>query len=119
MYILAVIGSRGFNSYDMLSYILDEYLDLYSDIVFVSGGAAGADRLAARYANLHSITIYEFLPNWDLYGKRAGFMRNTDIVESADEVLAFWDGKSKGTLDSIKKARQMNKHLTIIDYTKE
>lgn len=119
MYVLAVIGSRDFADYTLLCLVLDEYRKIYPEITFVSGGARGADRFAARYALSHGIEIQEILPKWDMYGKRAGFMRNSGIVAAADEVLAFWDGQSKGTQDSIKKAQQANKLLTIIDYTKE
>jgi len=47
--------------------------------------------------------------NWEKYGLRAGFLRNTEIVAEADEVVAFWDGESKGTQDTIKKAKEAGK----------
>ena len=43
-------------------------------------------------------------------------IRNTDIVKNSDIVVAFWDGESKGTLDSIRKAENLNKGLMIIKY---
>lgn len=97
---IAIVGSRSFDNYQFLKKILDWY-----DIdVVVSGGAKGADRLAARYAVEKGIELKEFLPNWDLHGRAAGFIRNKDIVKYADEVIAFWDGKSKGTAHSIQIA---------------
>ena len=79
----------------------------------VSGGAEGIDALARRYAKEHGLLIKEFLPEYDRYGKPAAFIRNTQIVEYAHIVLAFWDGRSKGTADTIIKCYQMNKPVEI------
>lgn len=61
-------------------------------------------------------TIIEYLPDWDKYGKSAGFKRNTTIVEACDTLLAFWDGKSRGTQDSIAKAEKLGKLTIVITY---
>jgi len=102
--IIGVVGSRDFEDYELMKKVLDEI----SPDVIVSGGARGADRLGARYAKERGLKLLEFIPNWDLWGKRAGFMRNTQIVEASDMIVAFWDGKSNGTRDSINKAKKRN-----------
>ena len=86
------------------------------DLVLVSGGAVGADSLAERYAKEHNLQIIVFKPDWNKHGKAAGFIRNTNIIEEADEIIAFWDGISNGTRDSISKARKMNKPLVEVKY---
>lgn len=111
----AIIGSRDFNDYDLLVNILSNF----QITKIVSGGARGADSLARRYANENNIELQEFLPDWNKYGKKAGFIRNKDIVINADYVIAFWDCLSKGTLSSINIAKQNNIKIKIVKYKEE
>ena len=108
---LAVIGSRTFNDYEWMCEVLSKYT---IDVV-VSGGAAGADSLAARYANDNGITLVEYIPDWKTQGKKAGFIRNTEIILNCDRVVAFWDFKSNGTRDSIKKAELYERPIEIVN----
>ena len=102
---LAVIGSRSFHNYAFMCDILKWY-DISS---IISGGARGADKLAEQYAMEHSIPIKVFPANWDKYGKRAGFLRNEQIIDACDEVVAFWDSISSGTAHSLKLAEEKGK----------
>lgn len=112
---LAIIGSRDFNDYDFLKKSVSDFLKRHSLTCthIVSGGAKGADTLAYRFALEHQLEMIVFKPDWKRFGKRAGFMRNTDIIENSDMVLAFWDGTSPGTKDSIDKALKLNKKVII------
>ena len=76
-----------------------------------SGGARGIDSCAKEYAISHGITITEFLPEYNKYKKGAPLKRNIKIVQYADEVLAFWDGKSKGTEFVINYCRLSDKKV--------
>lgn len=107
---VAIIGSRTFNNYNLLVETLD---DVEIDCI-ISGGAKGADTLAEQYAKEFSLPIKIFKAEWAKYGKSAGMIRNTTIIENSNIIYAFWDGKSKGTLDSINKAKKLNKNLNII-----
>ena len=109
---IAIIGSRSFNDYDFLKNKLKELTITGSDMV-VSGGARGADSLAERYAKENGLKTIVHLPNWDEYGKSAGFIRNKLIIDDADIVVAFWDGKSRGTKHSIDLAEKNNKSTFI------
>lgn len=80
----------------------------------LSGGAKGADQVAERYAKENNIPIEVFLPNWKEYWKAAGPIRNTQMVELADVIVAFWDGTSPGTKHTITRAKQFHKHVYII-----
>ena len=91
-------------------------VDLSNVDLIISGGAKGADKLAELLANEYQIPLKIFIPDWKTHGYQAGFIRNTYIVEESDKVIAFWDGKSKGTLDSINKAKRMFKPVMIIEY---
>ncbi len=110
---LAVIGSRNFNDYNLLM----TRLNLHKPSMIISGGANGADSLANQYAKANGLPILIFYPNWNGLGKSAGLIRNTQIIDAADEVAAFWNQTSKGTLDSIEKARRSGK--TVYVYTFE
>jgi|WetSurSiteA1Bulk_404760.scaffolds.fasta_scaffold130028_2 hypothetical protein len=116
---IAVVGSRSFKDYDYLVKKLDEVIfgfEEFGDIhefEIVSGGAKGADRMAEWYAEFREYPIKIFLPDWDKYGKSAGYKRNQRIVDSSDVVAAFWDGESRGTKHSIDLAVKQNKQVLI------
>lgn len=104
---LAIIGSRN------LIVILANYIS--RDITeIVSGGAQGIDLRARQYAVLHGIKMVEFLPEYENYRRNAPLVRNKKIVDYADAVLAFWDGKSKGTQFTIAYAEKIRKPLNVI-----
>lgn len=108
----AVVGSRIFADYNKLAAYLDTIKDKIT--LIVSGGAKGADSLGERWAYKNSIPTLIFKPDWSKYGKGAGFIRNEDIVKNSDMILAFWDGKSKGTEHTINLAKQYNKPVHIV-----
>lgn len=108
---VAIIGSRTFNDYNYLSSCLQKLFPEPFEVV--SGGAKGADALSERYAKDNGLPTIIFKPDWDLHGKAAGFIRNKDIINAADKVVAFWDGKSKGTKHSIDLAVNQGKEVII------
>lgn len=114
----AIIGTRTANDkhYTQLS----EYCNLLATLggitEVISGGATGADALAERYAKENGLKMIIIPADWKQYGKAAGPMRNTEIIEKADQVVALWDGKSAGTADSIRKAQRAGKPCYILRY---
>ena len=115
---LAIIGSRGFHDYELLkTEILIFSFENSIDITeIVSGGAKGADKMAEIFAAENKLPTTIFLPDWDKHKKSAGFIRNKLIIDTADAVIAFWDGSSRGTLSSINLAKEKNKLLKIVQY---
>ena len=115
---IAIVGGRDFSDYALLKESLSAYISIYSGIPdnIVSGGAKGADTLAAQFAAEMDIPLLVFKPDYQKYGRGATLVRNTQIIENADVVFAFWDGQSKGTKDSITKAKKLQKELHIISY---
>lgn len=111
--IVAVIGSRGFTDYSLVRSKLEE-LASRINFTIVSGGAKGPDSFAEKYAKEQGIKIQVFKPDWSL-GKGAGFIRNTDIVKAADLIIAFWDEKSRGTLDSLRKSKELGKVAFVVN----
>jgi hypothetical protein len=109
---IGIVGSRTFDNYELLVNTLSIFAEGID--VIVSGGAQGADSLAAKYANDLEVDCLVLKPDWDKNGKSAGFIRNQQIVDASDMIIAFWDGKSKGTEDLINKARIAKKPTFII-----
>lgn len=97
---LAIIGSRSCPPIDIAS-----YLPFVPDII-VNGGAKGADTYAKEYALERDIPIVEFLPDYGKYGRKAPLIRNIQIVDNSDFVLAFWNGTSRGTKFTIDYAEK-------------
>lgn len=115
---LAVVGSRGFEFYDILKVVIDELRTIYPITTIVSGGAKGADYLAEIYAAEHDLKLDVYPADWSK-GRGAGYIRNVDIWNNSDLGVAFWDGKSKGTAHSFKISEKQKKKLYIFDYTKK
>lgn len=113
---LAIVGGRNFQDYDYMKRCIDQLRKEYSVIGIISGGARGADTLGERYAREAGIDTRIFPADWDRYGKSAGFRRNRDIVANCDAVAAFWDGRSKGTQNTIELARAAGKPVRIFKY---
>lgn len=112
---LAIIGTRTFNDYEVFKETLDHYLKK-KDIKptrIISGGADGVDSMAVRWAKENNILTTIYLPDWKTHGKAAGPLRNTLIVKEANGVIAFWNKVSRGTQDSINKAKEQKKLLNI------
>lgn len=114
---IGIVGGRTFNDYDLLKKTLDAFIENKSSLTaIVSGGASGADTLAEKYANELEVDMIVYRPDYKKIGRLAALARNTQIIEHSDVVFAFWDGKSRGTMDSINKAKKMKKQLFIINY---
>ncbi len=114
---LGVVGSRNFSNYLLLKEEIEKLPEFSLITEIVSGGAKGADKLGVDFAKDNKIPFREFIPKWRINGvfdRKAGFKRNTLIIENSDIVIAFWDGKSSGTKDSITKAKQFNKKVHIV-----
>jgi len=83
----------------------------------VSGDARGADQFARLIARELELPLLLYLPNWERYGKRGGFERNTDIARECDICLAILShplSESRGSADTIRKCRAMGKRVVII-----
>lgn len=101
---VAIVGSR---EYPNMKQVLDFVASLPEYTEVVSGGARGVDTFAQKAAEARwDLDISIFPADWNRHGKGAGYIRNREIVEYADYVVAFWDGKSSGTKHTIKLAKE-------------
>jgi len=101
-----IAGGRNFDDFNKLCQVCDEFLQDQNDIEIVSGACKGADLLGERYAAERNYSIKQFPADWRRYGKSAGLKRNIKMAAYADFLIAFWDGKSKGTKHMIVLATQ-------------
>lgn len=104
---VAIIGSRNLKVNNIGEYLPKDVTEI------VSGGAKGIDTCAKIYALKNNIKLTEFLPEYEKYGKRAPLIRNLEIIDYADEVIAFWDGESHGTKYVIDNCRNRSKNIKI------
>lgn len=104
---VAVIGSRGLSVGDLGRYLPENTTEI------VSGGAKGVDTSAREYALAHGIKLTEFLPEYTKYGRSAPLKRNITIIEYSDIVLAFWEGKSRGTKFVIDNCRKLGVEVRV------
>ena len=104
---LAIIGSRSLIQFDLSEYVPDGVTEI------VSGGARGIDKIAREYALKNGIKLSEFIPDYKHYGRVAPLKRNEEIANYADEVLAFWDGKSRGTEFTINLFKKLGKNSRV------
>lgn len=106
---VAIVGSRTLTLKNF-----DPYLPENTRMI-ISGGANGIDKCAANYAISHNIELIEIKPDYKKYGKAAPIKRNSLIIDAADMILVFWDGKSRGSFsvinESIKKHKELNIYL--------
>lgn len=115
---VAVIGSRSFDDYGLLSrFIITRILPKRIHCI-ISGGAKGADSLAERFAQEYHCDIKVFPAEWHIYGPKAGYLRNNDIIKSCDMSFAFWDGASRGTAHAIQLCEELNKPYWIYYFKK-
>tara|TARA_R110000822_G_scaffold74178_2_gene178330 strand:- start:6972 stop:7349 length:378 start_codon:yes stop_codon:yes gene_type:complete len=122
VYRIIVAGSRGATSNETYR-LLERKLNLLlvekaktHTIEIVSGTANGADRLGERYAEDRNYNVSRFPADWNTHGKRAGYLRNEQMAEHADALVALWDGESRGTQHMINIANEKNLPTRIINY---
>lgn len=116
---LIIAGSRDFNDYELLCEKCDSFLSDHKNdlsITIVSGGAKGADRLGEKYAKEMNYKLMVIPANWNQYGRSAGVIRNEEMAKAGDALIAFWDGKSKGTKHMIDIATKQKLIVTIVNF---
>lgn len=119
-----IAGSRDFNNYELLEKYLNKFVKEHPNnkITIISGAARGTDQLGERYAREKCILLKRFPANWEQFGKRAGYIRNIQMLDYIDAsicdsyVFAFWDGKSKGTKQMIDGAKKRNIPYQIVAF---
>jgi hypothetical protein len=115
---VVVAGSRSIRDRNLIFSKLDKILStkiLTHKVKIVSGCAVGPDTLGADWAFEHGQAVEKMPADWRKFGKKAGMLRNRAMLESADAVVCFHDGKSVGTKQMIEITRASGKPLRIVE----
>lgn len=113
---IIIAGGRDFKDYKHLCRICDDTLSQFENVSIVSGTAKGADTLGERYAKENGYKVERFPADWDKYGKRAGYLRNREMAEYSDGLIAFWDNESRGTKNMISEANKEELMIVVSYY---
>lgn len=117
-----VAGGRDFNNQAFLNETLDTLLadkTKSHEIIIVSGAAKGADTQGEVYAQSKGYSLESHPADWDAYGRSAGYRRNKEMAESADALVCFWDGESRGSKHMIDLATAQGLPVRVIRYGNE
>lgn len=113
---LIIAGGRDFNDYDLLCDKVSQFIGDEKNITIVSGLAKGADTLGCNYAAENNYPIEGFAAEWHIHGRSAGIRRNKYMAKYADALIAFWDGKSRGTMHMIDFAHSLGLRVEVVHY---
>ena len=117
---ICIAGGRDFANYDVLVKVVDHVLlEIQEPVIIISGKAKGADGLGERYAKEHDLEVLLYPADWKKHGKGAGPIRNAQMAEAADMLIAFWDGSSRGTKNMIGQMQKQGKPCNVFNYNGE
>ena len=120
---LAIIGSRSIKNEQLVWEAIHGFLQHHivegTSVTIISGGADGIDSFSKTYAKKWHLDHVEFIPYFKLdqnaaYSAKHFFVRNKQIIDNADKVLAIWDGTSTGTEHGIKYAQKTGKPVMVL-----
>lgn len=111
---IIIAGGRALKDLDFLREKCDHLLQNVQITEIVSGKASGTDTLGEQYAAEKGYAVKEFPADWKQHGKSAGYVRNEQMAEYADGLIAFWDGESKGTKHMIDLAHKYKLKVKIV-----
>lgn len=113
---IVIAGGRTFTDWEyFMGYmsVLPRWIG-EDDFEVVSGGATGVDNMGEEFARLFGLKLKVFPADWEAHGRAAGPIRNEQMAQYADGVIAFWDGRSRGTKNMIDTARKFNKWTYVV-----
>ncbi len=113
---LLVVGSRSFNDFELMKRKVEFVVNGVDEVQLISGGARGADKLAEVVGKDMMIPVKVFPADWAGQGRKAGFVRNVEMANFADKVIAFWDGESRGTRHMIMTMIGLKKEVLIVTF---
>lgn len=116
-YKILVSGCRWFNDYEFFSSVMDYHLNNFDkDVRLIFGEAKGTDTMAKRYAVKHELKWKQYTAAWEDFGKAAGPIRNQFMVSTVPDLcIFFWDGKTPGTGDCLKRAKEAGLKCIVVD----
>jgi hypothetical protein len=117
-YRVIIAGSRSFSNYELLRehclFMFQEKMRTHR-VIIVSGHAHGADSLGERFAKEQGLTVELHPAKWRALGKAAGMIRNVEMARASDALIAFWDGRSRGTAHMISFAKRRGLEVSVVN----
>lgn len=101
-----VAGSRNITAFSTVQAAIEASCFEITEVV--SGAAKGVDTLGEQWARENGVQIKRFPADWTKNGRAAGPIRNRQMAEYAEALIAIWDGVSRGTENMIEEARKRN-----------
>ncbi len=112
---LLVAGSRSITDYRIIKNAIEISIFSFGQpSTIISGCARGVDKLGEKWAKENNIAVERHPALWDTYGKKAGYIRNKEMVDACDGAVIIWDGRSKGTKHTIDLLKNSNKPYIVI-----
>lgn len=99
-----IAGSRAITDYETICQAVAHFNEDITEVV--SGCARGVDTLGEQWAQMRQVPVKRFPADWNKHGKSAGYIRNRQMAEYAEALIAVWDGKSRGTKNMIEEAKK-------------
>jgi len=119
-YRVIIAGCRDFDEYALLKERCNHYLQekmVTHNVIIVSGHASGADALGEKFAKEHGLPCETHPADWKSHGRAAGPIRNAEMAEVSDALIAFWDGQNPGTRSMIELARKKDLQVSVVYFT--
>ena len=113
---IIIAGGRDFKDYTRLKLVVEHNVQNLNSVEIICGEAKGADTLGKQLAISKGWTVHSFPADWERYGKAAGYRRNEEMAKHAEALIAFWDGKSKGTKHMIDLAQKLKLKVKVYNY---
>ena len=113
---IGIIGTRRRHSIEDLNLTIEAFNKIYTpgDIIVSGGCPRGGDNYAEYIAKKFQIPIIIHKADWSL-GRHAGFLRNTDIANDSDILIAVVSlDRTGGTENTIRKYSKLNKTKLIL-----
>ena len=116
-----IAGGRDFTNVTVMATTLNNLQDVdhvieIEKLTLICGMARGADLTAYKLFKEVGLPVEAYPADWDQHGKQAGFIRNTQMADIADMLIAFWDGESRGTAHMINTMKQQHKPVFVFNY---
>ena len=118
MFKVIIAGSRNYDDYNDFFRKVEQSMEKvfknysYNEIEIVSGGCRGTDKMAERYAKSKKLKSVVFNADWSL-GKKAGPIRNAQMAEYGDMLIAFLTPDSRGTVSMVNEAKKIKLPIVI------
>ena len=102
-----ICGGRNFADVKMLNSAMGDLIRAYGmPKCVVQGGADGADAMARRWAERHSIDVRTEPADWDIHGRAAGPIRNQAMLDRYKPAMVVAFPGGRGTADMVRRSRK-------------